>query len=221
MEVNGEMLPKPVQHALPLEVIQMAATAKHIYDNYKENKGSSDFEASLNAGLGSIGALAEQIPIINTGVEALGALSDPYEGTKLKEDIKRRFQPQILKETGVIGNKKGSLEMLKEKNADSHYLFKNDLEKSIGKKISMGQFNNYKNERDSKINDYTEKLYKNGINGKPYDQLTEEEQRDETSYLKTKATEETKKKLFGKEIKTSKEKSENKKLSQERHKLYQ
>jgi hypothetical protein len=102
MEVGGVMLPKPVQHALPLETIQLAATMRHIYDNYKYRKDASTFEAMYEAGMGSIGALAEQIPVIETGAHLFGAFNNPYEAGKLKEDVKRRFQPQILRETGVI-----------------------------------------------------------------------------------------------------------------------
>lgn len=102
MSVDGKMIPKPVQHALPLEIIQLAATMRHIHDNYTDRKKSSEFEADYNAALGSIGALAEQIPVIETGAHLFGAFNNPYEAAKLKEDVKRRFQPQILRETGII-----------------------------------------------------------------------------------------------------------------------
>lgn len=102
MEVDGKMIPKPVQHALPFEIIQMAATARHVYDNYVKNKDASTPEAIYNAGLSSIGALLEQVPIVETGVHAVQATSEPYEAKKLKDDVKRRFEPQILRETGVI-----------------------------------------------------------------------------------------------------------------------
>ena len=102
MEINGKMIPKPVQHALPLEIIQLAATMKHIHQNYVEKKGEGEFSAELHAGLGSIGALAEQIPVVETGVNAVLATKEPYYGEKLKADVKRRFEPQILRETGLI-----------------------------------------------------------------------------------------------------------------------
>ena len=102
MEVGGEMLPKPVQHALTLEIIQLAATARRIHDNYSINKGKDEFESTYNAALGSIGAVAEQIPIIETSVHAIEATGDPYQAQKLKEDARRRFEPQILRETGII-----------------------------------------------------------------------------------------------------------------------
>lgn len=102
MEVNGKMIPKPVQHALPLEIIQLAATMKHIHDNYVDRKGEGEFSADLHAGLGSIGALAEQIPVVETGVNAVLATKEPYYSGKLEADVKRRFKPQILRETGII-----------------------------------------------------------------------------------------------------------------------
>jgi hypothetical protein len=102
MEINGKMIPKPVQHALPLEIIQLAATMKHIHDNYVDRKGEGEFSADLHAGLGSIGALAEQIPVIETGVNAVLATKEPYYSGKLEADVKRRFEPQILRETGII-----------------------------------------------------------------------------------------------------------------------
>lgn len=103
MSVGGQMIPKPVQHALPLEIIQFAATARRVYDHYKIDKDKSTPEAIEKAGLASIGALSEQIPVIETIGHTIGAFNDPYEAKKLEEDAKRRVMPQILRETGVIG----------------------------------------------------------------------------------------------------------------------
>lgn len=106
MSVGGKMIPKPVQHALPLEIIQFAATARRVYDHYNE-KGASDFESTEKAGLAAIGGLVEQIPILESGAHAVEATTDPYQAKKLEDDVKRRFEPQILKETGIIGKDKG------------------------------------------------------------------------------------------------------------------
>lgn len=102
MSVGGKMIPKPVQHALPLEIIQFAATARHVYDHYRVDQDKSTPEAIEKAGLASIGALSEQIPVIETIGHTIGAFNDPYEAKKLEEDAKRRVMPQILRETGVI-----------------------------------------------------------------------------------------------------------------------
>jgi probable phosphoglycerate mutase len=107
MSVGGKMIPKPVQHALPLEIIQFAATARRVYDNYRENKHASTPESIEKAGLASVGALTEQIPVVETIAHTIGAFNNPYEAKKLEEDVKRRFEPQILKETGIIGKEKG------------------------------------------------------------------------------------------------------------------
>lgn len=101
MEVGGTMLPKPIQHAIPLEIIQWAATARRIYENSRE-KGESTFNSIYHAGMGSVGALAEQIPVVETGAEVMGAFNNPYEAEKLKSDIQGRFIPRGLKETGII-----------------------------------------------------------------------------------------------------------------------
>lgn len=105
MSIGDKMIPKPVQHALPLEIIQLAATMKHIHDNYVETKDANEAQADWNAALGSIGALAEQIPVIETSAHFIGAFHNPYEAKKLQEDAKRRFVPQILRETGLIKKK--------------------------------------------------------------------------------------------------------------------
>lgn len=225
MEVNGKMIPKPVQHALPLEIIQTAATARHIYDNYRDNKDASQFESLLNAGLGSAGALAEQIPIVATAGLAVEGLNDPYKGNKFKEDIKRRFEPQILRETGVIGDKKDPLKKLQHKYADSENIFRNDLKvrdkQGNLKEVSKEDFHTYKSQRDEKINADIEKLYNHGIGGKKFDELTEQEVRDEITYIKNNATKETKEKLFGKQKESSEDKKEQSTLSKQRKQLYQ
>ena len=102
MEIGGEMIPKPVQHAIPLEVIQTAATARHIYDNYIDKKDAGNVEALYRAAMGSIGALIEQVPILETVANVYGAFKEPYYQAKLEKDVKRRFEPQILRETGII-----------------------------------------------------------------------------------------------------------------------
>lgn len=105
MEVGGKRIPKPVQHALPLEIIQTAATARRIFENYVKKKNENVVSASFNSALGSIGAMTEQIPIVETGTHVVESLKNPSEGKKLKEDMVRRVEPQILRETGVIPTK--------------------------------------------------------------------------------------------------------------------
>lgn len=63
-------------------------------------------EAIYAAAMGSIGALVEQVPIVETGAHLVGATNNPYEAQKLKEDALRRVEPQILRETGVIDTQK-------------------------------------------------------------------------------------------------------------------
>lgn len=106
MEINGKMIPKPVQHALPLEIMQVAATMRRIHDNYVDKKDENEFTATTKAAMGAIGATIEQIPILETGSHVYGAFNNPYEANKLKEDAERRFEPQILKETGIIPTEK-------------------------------------------------------------------------------------------------------------------
>lgn len=97
MEVNGQLIPKPVQHAIPLEVVQLAATARRLYEDKKENKEVT-FNTLEKTALGSIGALVGDVPIISTPVEAIEASKSDYEAKKFKEDMESRFTPQILRE---------------------------------------------------------------------------------------------------------------------------
>lgn len=101
MSIDGHMIAKPVQHALPLEGIQMAATSRRIYEHYREG-GSGTFSAIYHAGMGTIGAALKQVPIISTVVHGVEATTNPYDADKFKEDMKGRVVPQILKETGIV-----------------------------------------------------------------------------------------------------------------------
>lgn len=101
MQINDMDIPAPVQHALPLRIIQAAATARHIYDLYSDND-ESDFKTITTTGLGSIGATVGDLPILETPINAFSALTTPYGEKKLGEDIERRVEPQILKDIGVI-----------------------------------------------------------------------------------------------------------------------
>ena len=130
MEVGGVEIPKPTQHALPLEVIQSAATARRLWNKYNEDEETSKFGNIAKAGLASIGAVAEQVPIIETPVHMIMATQDPYEAKKLGEDIKGRVQPQILKETGIISKDDKQKVAFTEKEMESP-VFKNLIESGI------------------------------------------------------------------------------------------
>jgi hypothetical protein len=236
MMVDGKMIPKPVQHALPLEIMQLAATSRHIYDNYKDNKGSSSFEAITNAGLGSIGAVAEKIPVIATGALAVESTVEPYKAEKLKEDISRRFKPQILTETGVIGNKKDAKQALLERNIKDGGIFRNDMkvydENGKRRLPTVQEFQNFKDKRKGILEEKLNNLYEGNspmnlvidkTTGKPtkksYDDMTEAERFSAISSIKIKAFDEAKDDVFGKKKMSAYDKMQIKKLNRERKKI--
>jgi hypothetical protein len=104
---------------LPLEIIQTAATTRRLWNKYNEDEETSTFEAITKAGLASIGAVAEQVPIIETPVHMIMATQEPYEAKKLGEDIKGRVQPQILKETGIIPKEDKEKKVFTEKEMEA------------------------------------------------------------------------------------------------------
>lgn len=171
MIVNGKEIPKPVQHALPLEVIQLAATARRIYENYRENKNASTTEALYKAGLGSIGAMMEQIPIIETPMHGILATQDPMEATKFQEDIERRIKPQIMREYGAFDRdfkKSKEGKFLDEKGLKIVDINKEGIHPldQNGQKIKLTEekFQQLKDVRERKIQDEITKLMKNGAN---------------------------------------------------------
>ncbi len=213
MMVNGKMIPKPVQHALPLEIIQFSATARHIYENYRQNKGADKFESVENAALGSIGALAEKIPTLATGALFFEATQDPYKWEKLKEDLQRRFKPQILAETGVInGDKMGAFV---DKNSSDRHIYKNEIKafdkRGKPREIPMDEFVKYKEKvKDEQIG-RLQYFYLHGapVMGDtkviPFDQLTPEQKDEEVKKIKSQITKEIKDKMFGEEIESGKQ----------------
>ena len=236
MMVGGEMIPKPVQHALPLEIMQLAATSRHIYDNYKDNKGASTFESITNAGLGSIGAVAEKIPVIATGALAVESTVEPYKAEKLKEDISRRFKPQILTETGVIGNKKDAKTALLERNTKDGGIFRNDMKvyDANGKRRlpTVEEFQSFKEKRKEILQEKLNNLYEGSspmnmvidketgkTTKKSYDDMTEAERFSAISSIKTKAFDEAKVDIFGKKKMSEHDKAQIKKLNRERKQI--
>ena len=171
MQVGGQMLPKPMQHALPLEVIQFSATARHVFNNYVDNKNATNFEAIKAAGLSSIGALVEQIPVLSTGAHLVQAAGNPYEAKKLEEDMKRRFEPQILRETGIISkdgldDTKPEWKFLKDKGLSVVPMNKEgiDVSDKDGKKIKVTEddFKKVSDLRMKLLEQETSKLIKKG-----------------------------------------------------------
>lgn len=209
MEVNGVMVPHPVQHAIPFEIVQLAATARRIYNNYSENKGAGKFESLEAAGMGSIGVLAEKIPTIGEATLAVEAVTDPYKGEKLKEDLAGRFKPQILKQLGIIGGT--DMEKLIEKHTSTDNVYKNELKsydkKGHPKELSREEFLSYKDQLKDNMVGRIQFLYLHGskviedgkIVKKTYDELKEnpEQLAEIIKIQKRKATEETKEALLG------------------------
>jgi len=101
MKIIGTEVPKPWQHALPFEIMQLGATYRHIYEKTKTDTKSTPI-AIAEATMGSAGAILEQIPVVETPVHLISATQDPFEAKKLGEDLKRRIQPQLLQDLGII-----------------------------------------------------------------------------------------------------------------------
>lgn len=208
MVVGGVSIPKPVQHALPLEIIQTAATARRVFDEYRQNKDANVFKSTEMAGMASIGALTEQIPIVSTPALLYNATQDPYEARKLNNEFSSRVQPQILKETGVVGNKTNDLQKLIDKNKTGETINRRNIHayEPTGKprEITIDEYRQFKETRDSKIEKGLTDLYNNGfpqvVNGKtqliPYDKLTTEQQNKAVTDIKNEATRATEKELL-------------------------
>ncbi len=101
MKLLGQPIAKPWQHALPFEVMQLGATFRHIYEKTKTTSKSTPI-AIAEATMGSTGAILEQIPGVETPVNLIMATQDPYHAKRLGEDLKRRVQPQLLQDLGII-----------------------------------------------------------------------------------------------------------------------
>jgi hypothetical protein len=223
MEINGDKIPKPVQHAVPLEVLQMAATARRIYENYVDNKGVSSIPALTAAALGSIGSMAEQVPVISTPILAVESIQDPSKFEKLKEDYKNRLQPRIFQQLGIVGD--SEVEKFIKKNSSADNIYKNEL-KAFDKRgkpqeVSNELFLKYREEIATEESKRLKYMYDNGAvaaNGqlKPFSELTAEEKATEVTRLKRKSTEKVQEELLGKKRKTIPEIILNSKLQKSR-----
>jgi hypothetical protein len=212
MDINGIKIPKPVQHAVPLEVIQMAATARRIYENYVDNKGASSTTALTAAALGSIGSMIEQIPVVSTPILLAESIQDPTKFEKLKEDYKTRLQPRILQQLGVVGD--SDEEKFIKKHSSSDNIYKNELKAydRNGKQIIITNdlFFKYREEIAKEEAKRLKYMYDKGAiasNGKlkAFDDLTDEEKKTEIARLKRLATDKIKEKVLGQKTMTMKE----------------
>lgn len=230
MEIGGVMMPHPVQHALPLEVMQLAATARRIYNNYSENAGKETIEALAYAGVGSIGALAEKIPVIATPVLMAESIQDPYKYEKLKEDLSRRFKPQLFKD--IKGINGGEMEKFVDKNSSVDGVFRNELkaydQKGKPRDIGVEEFKDYKKALEEEQKRRLQYLYLNGYvvankaTNKPilkkFDQLTADEKAEAVKLEKAKASDSVKEKFLKEKRMTGKEKRAKTRLSDAREK---
>jgi hypothetical protein len=224
MEVNGVKIPKPVQHAVPLEVLQMAATARRIYENYVDNKGVSNITSLTAAAAGSIGAMMEQIPVISTPILLAESIQDPSKFEKLKEDFATRVEPRIFQQLGIVGD--SEVEKFIKKNSSADNIYKNQLKafdkRGKPKEVSNELFFNYREEIAKEESKRLKYMYDNGAvasNGqlKPFSELTADEKAAEVTRLKRKSTEKVQEELLGKKRKTIPEIILNSKLQKSRN----
>jgi len=225
MEINGIKIPKPVQHAVPLEVLQMAATSRRIYENYVDNKGVSSITALTAAALGSIGSMAEQVPVIATPVLLAESIQEPSKFEKLKEDYATRLQPRILQQLGIVGD--SDEEKFIKKHVTGDNVYKNDLkafDKKNGKPIEVTSelFLKYKEELGKEQSKRLKYMYDNGAvasdgRQKPFSDLTANEKTTEITRLKRIATEKIKDNILGEKTMTVKEAIKESKLQQARY----
>lgn len=209
MEVNGIKIPKPVQHAVPIEVLQMAATSRRIYENYVDNKGTSSITALTAAAIGSIGAMAEQIPVISTPVLLTESIQEPAKFEKLKEDYTTRIKPRIFQQLGIMED--SDEEKFINKHVSGDNVYKNELKafekNGKPKDVDSELFLKYKEELLKNQSNRLKYMYNNGAVAsdgklKSFPDLTNEEKAAEITRLKRMSTEEVQESVLGKKRKT-------------------
>jgi len=115
-----------------------------------------------------------------------------------------------------------NLEDLKKRNTRSDEMNSENIKnyKDGGRTITDKEFNEYADKRDAEIEKDLNVLYEKGVGKTPYKDLTTEQVKDETSYIKAHATIKVKKEMFGERKKTDKEKKQDELLQKEREKKY-
>jgi len=207
MMINGKEVPVQTQHALPLEVIQLASTARRVYENYRQNKNASNTEALTMAGLASIGAVAEMNPVIETPTNLVLATQDPKETDKLKEDLGRRLVPQIIREQTDKTKGSEDLKFLQDKELKIVPLHKEGLQPvdEKGKRIFVTPelFKKVSDLREEKLKQAIAEARKNGfVNWEtgetiPADKITTSQLRGWLMSQSTKAKNEAIDEVFG------------------------
>jgi len=89
-----------------------------------------------------------------------------------------------------------------------------------GRPVTNKEFNEFADKRDAEIEKDIKVFFKEGIDGTPYKDLTQDQVKDEISYIKSQATLQVKKEMFGEEEKTNSEKRDEKRLNKERQEKY-
>lgn len=101
MKLGGIDIPKPLQHALPFQLMNSGATAMHIWDRFQD-KNDNIASSFINAAKGTVGATVGEVPIIQEPVNAVQGLTDPYMGDKFNQEMVGRFVPRLVKDAGVV-----------------------------------------------------------------------------------------------------------------------
>lgn len=105
MYFGKQKVRKPIQHALPLQLIQLGATMRDVHKLYMDKYATSEeynteldkqMKSVSQAAMVSAAAIAEQVPMIEEPFELVGAFKDPYMRKKFGESMKRRVTPSIV-----------------------------------------------------------------------------------------------------------------------------
>jgi len=89
-----------------------------------------------------------------------------------------------------------------------------------GRAVTLDEFEKFADKRDAEIEKDIKVLYKKGVSGTKYEDLTPEQVADEIKYIKATATRQVKEELFGKQKKSRSDKKEQKNLTKEREEKY-
>ena len=97
MKVGDLDVPEAVQHAIPLQLMQLGATYRIIHDHYA-NAGAGDLESNFKSAIGSTAAVVSNIPVVETPIHLAGAIfNEPNERKRFENDMKRRGRTTNIK----------------------------------------------------------------------------------------------------------------------------
>lgn len=102
LNIGGIEIPKEVQHTTQLQALQYGATARNVYNHYKDGLGKDTFDAIEASVFATLSGIVDGIPPAKEIVKLGEGIQDPNQLKSIVKDVKRSVGINKMQDLGIL-----------------------------------------------------------------------------------------------------------------------